>query len=508
MSAAADAYSRLEDRFRRIRAIGDAEALLHWDLATMMPKGGAEARADQLAVLKSLRHELLTQPDTADWLAAAVDGADDASAGDLDDWQRANLLEMQRAHAHATALAPALVEALSRATSACEAAWREAKADSDFARVRQPLAALLALVQEVAAAKAERLGLSPYDALLDEYEPGGRAAEIDGVFARLAAFLPAFLGRVMERQASLPATAQPRGPFPVDTQRRVAIALMERLGFDFHHGRLDVSLHPFCGGTPDDVRITTRYNDADFRPALMGVLHETGHALYERGLPARWRGQPVGDARGMVLHESQSLLIEMQVCRSPEFLAFAAPLLRSAFGSGNGDDDAWRPEVLYRHYTRVEPGYIRVDADEVTYPAHVILRYRLERAMLAGDLAVNELPAAWADGMRLLLGLVPADDRQGCLQDIHWYDGAWGYFPTYTLGAIAAAQIYQAACRAVPGIPAAIAGGDFASLLVWLRTHVHSLASRFSTPELLTRATGRPLDPAAFEAHLERRYLS
>ncbi|MCU0839541.1 MAG: carboxypeptidase M32, partial [Rhodospirillales bacterium] len=209
MSAAADAYRRLEDRFRRIRAIGDAEALLHWDLATMMPKGGAEARADQLAVLKSLRHELLTQRSTADWLAAAVDGANGAGADGLDDWQRANLREMQRAHAHATALAPALVEALSRATSACEAAWREAKADSAFARVRQPLAALLALVREVAAAKADRLGLTPYDALLDEYEPGGRAAEIDGIFARLAAFLPAFLGRVMERQASLPAAPQP-----------------------------------------------------------------------------------------------------------------------------------------------------------------------------------------------------------------------------------------------------------------------------------------------------------
>jgi carboxypeptidase Taq len=499
VTRALSAYHRLEARFRRIRAIGDAEAVLHWDLATMMPKGGASARADQLAVLKSLRHEILTHAETAALLAEAE--AD--SANDLDDWQRANLAEMARAHAHATALTPDLVEAASRAASACETAWREAKAEKDFSLVRAPLDALLARVRDVATAKAERLGLSPYDALLDEYEPGGRSAEIDRHFARLSALLPDVLRRAQARQAGLPAVPEPQGPFPIDVQRRLAIALMERLGFDFHHGRLDVSLHPFCGGTPDDVRITTRYNEEDFRPALMGVLHETGHALYERGLPERWRGQPVGEARGMVLHESQSLLIEMQVCRSREFLSFLAPLLRDAFG----DDPAWHAEALFRYYTRVQPSFIRVDADEVTYPAHVILRYRLERALLAGDLPVIDLPEAWNAGMQELLGLRPPDDSLGCLQDIHWYDGAWGYFPTYTLGAMAAAQLYAAACAAEPDVPAALRRGDFAPLLSWLRTHVHAAASRYSTHDLLLRATGRPLDTEAFEAHLARRYL-
>jgi carboxypeptidase Taq len=279
---------------------------------------------------------------------------------------------------------------------------------------------------------------------------------------------------------------------------------MEALGFDFHHGRLDVSLHPFCGGTPDDVRITTRYDDEDFRRALMGVLHETGHALYERGLPAEWRGLPVGEARGMVLHESQSLLIEMQVCRSRRFLHYAAPLLRKVLGGGG---PAWDAENLYRHYTRVEPGFIRVDADEVTYPAHVILRYELERAMLAGDLAPADLPGAWSEGMRRLLGLSPPTDRLGCLQDIHWYDGAWGYFPTYTLGAIAAAQIFQAALGADPTISEGIERGDFLPFLSWLRPRIHAQASRLSTRELLIETTGRPLDPATFKAHLERRYL-
>jgi len=492
------AYPALQERFRRLGALRDAEAMLHWDLATMMPKGGAEARGEQLAVLKAMRHGLLVAAETGERLAAA---AEDPG---LDPWQRANVREMRRQWTHATALSEAQVEALSRASTACEQAWRRARAESDFPRVLPHLAHLLGLVREAAQAKAEKLGLSPYDALLDEFEPDGRSAEIDALFADLGAFLPGFLAEVVERQAKAPPAPEPAGPFPIEAQRAAGLRLMTALGFDFDYGRLDVSLHPFCGGTPDDVRITTRYDEADFRPALMGVLHETGHALYERGLPLPWRSQPVGEARGMVLHESQSLLIEMQVCRSRPFLAFAAPLLREAFG---GAGPAWEVENLYRHYTRVEPGFIRVDADEVTYPAHVILRYELERAMIAGDLAPADLPGAWGDGFRRLLGITPPDDRRGCLQDIHWYDGAWGYFPTYTLGALAAAQLFAAAVAAVPAIPDDITAGRFAPLLGWLRSHLHGKGSSASTRTLLTEATGRPLDTAAFRAHLRRRYL-
>jgi carboxypeptidase Taq len=282
------------------------------------------------------------------------------------------------------------------------------------------------------------------------------------------------------------------------------VRLMERIGFDFDHGRLDISLHPFCGGTPDDVRITTRYEEDDFDRALQGVLHETGHAMYERGLPEAWRRQPVGRARGMSLHESQSLLVEMQVCRSREFQVFAAPILRAVFGA---DGPAWAADNLYRLGTRVERSLIRVDADEVTYPAHVILRYRLERALLAGELALKDLPVAWNDGMRALLGIVPPDDRLGCLQDIHWFEGAFGYFPTYTLGAMTAAQLFAAAKRADPAILPGIEKGAFAPLMAWLRANVHAKASRFTTAEIITAATGRPLDPAVFERHLRARYL-
>jgi carboxypeptidase Taq len=279
---------------------------------------------------------------------------------------------------------------------------------------------------------------------------------------------------------------------------------MAAVGFDFEHGRLDTSLHPFCGGVPEDVRITTRYDEHDFMKALMGVLHETGHAMYERGLPAAWRLQPIGAAPSMALHESQSLLIEMQACRSPAFVGFMAPLARETFG---GDGPAWTTENLVRVYNRVAPGFIRVDADEVTYPAHVILRYRLERRLIAGEMELDDLPGAWNAGMRELLGVTPPDDRLGCLQDIHWYDGAWGYFPTYTLGAIAAAQLFAAATAAAPDIPAALGRGDFRPLMAWLRENVHAWGAYHATDDLLEHATGRPLDPKTFEAHLQARYL-
>jgi len=279
---------------------------------------------------------------------------------------------------------------------------------------------------------------------------------------------------------------------------------MEQIGFDFEHGRLDVSAHPFCGGTPDDVRITTRYDESDFARALMGVLHETGHALYQRGLPAQWRLQPVGRARGMAVHESQSLFLEMQVCRSRAFLTFAAPILRETFAD---DGPGWDADALHRRQICVKRSLIRVDADEVTYPSHVILRYRLERAMIAGDLVPADLPGAWADGLRQLLGIVPANDREGCLQDIHWYDGVWGYFPTYTLGALIAAQLFEAAREAIPDVLVAIGRGEFAPLLGWLRERVHSKGSLLSTSELVENATGRPLGTASFERHLHDRYL-
>jgi carboxypeptidase Taq len=406
--------------------------------------------------------------------------------------------------AHATAVPSDLVAASSKACTDGEMVWRKARAASDFAAMLPALTKILALQREIAAAKAAAFGMAPYDALLDGYEPGGSTATIDRLFGELAAVLPGMIDAAITRQEKRGAPLQPAGPFAIAAQRALGLDLMKRLGFDFAHGRLDISAHPFTGGTPRDVRITTRYDEEDFRQALMGVLHETGHALYELGLPGAWARQPVGEARGMSLHESQSLLIEMQVCRGHEFLTFAAPLIRQAFG---GQGPAWETENLYRLGTRVARSFIRVDADELTYPAHVMLRYRLERALIAGEMDVAELPREWNKGMRELIGVEPPDDARGCLQDIHWYDGAFGYFPTYTLGAMSAAQLFQAAKAADAAIPSGIAAGDFAPLLTWLRANVHAKASSRSTDRIMIEATGRALEAAPYLAHLRARYL-
>jgi carboxypeptidase Taq len=489
----------LEGRFRRLGLLGDAAAMLHWDQATMMPLGGAKARSDQQTELSLLCHEIATDPQLATWLDEA-----EGQAADLEFWQHANLREMRKVWRHQNAVAPDLVEAFSRACASCELIWREARPNDDFVLVRKALGEVVKLVREVAAAKSEAFGCSPYEALLDQFEPGGKTAEIDALFDAIANFLPELCDEVLERQAQRPAPFALRGPFPQAIQRELGENLMGALGFPFESGRLDVSLHPFSGGTPDDLRITTRYDEDDFTSALMGVLHETGHAMYEHGLPEAWRHQPVGQARGMAVHESQSLLVEMQVCRSREFIAFAGPRMRSAF---NAEGPEWADENLYALHTRVSRGLIRVDADEVTYPAHVILRYRLECALVAGELSVNDLPEAWGAVSEELLGVRSDSDRDGCLQDLHWFDGAFGYFPTYTLGAVTAAQLFTAAREDDPKIVPSIARGDFAPLFSWLRVHVHQRASSVSSREILEAATGAPLAITAFERHLRRRYL-
>jgi carboxypeptidase Taq len=494
-----EAYAELETRFSRMNALAEAGGVLNWDMATLMPKGGAAARSEQLAAIQVTCHQILTDPKLGDLFADA-----EARRGDLGPWQRANLHEMRRQWLHANAVPERLVESLSRATKRCEMAWREARPASDFAHVKPHLEEVLHLTRESARAKGEALGCAPYDALLDQFEPGFSSARIDEIFGRLAQWLPEVLPQVLDKQRAQESPQRPEGPFPQARQEQLGRRLMQAVGFDFDHGRLDVSLHPFCGGVPDDLRITTRYNESDFTNAIMGVLHETGHAMYERGLPAAWRRQPVGEARGMALHESQSLLIEMQACRSRGFMGFMAPIAQETLG---GQGAAWDPDNLYRLATQVAPDFIRVDADEVTYPAHVILRYRLETALIAGDMSLDDLPGAWNEGMRELLGITPPEDRLGCLQDIHWFDGAFGYFPTYTLGALAAAQLFEAATTAHPEIPDQLARGDFTTLLGWLRENVHGLGSSLDTDTILERATGAKLDETVFQRHIQRRYL-
>ena len=325
------------------------------------------------------------------------------------------------------------------------------------------------------------------------------------MFGDVKVWLPEFIQRADEIQTRK-TTITPQGHFAIAQQKELGLAVMRLLGFDFNHGRLDVSTHPFCGGVPSDVRITTRYDETDFMKALLGVIHETGHARYEQNLPVEWANLPVGEARSMGIHESQSLFMEMQLARSPEFTRLLAPIAAKLLG--REQDPAFSQQNLYAFNTRMKRGYIRVDADELTYPAHVILRYEIERALIEGDINVGDVPALWHEKMQSYLGLSTQENyRDGCMQDIHWPGGSFGYFPSYTLGAMYAAQEFAAAKRAIPDLQNKIITGDLAPLFTWLKENIWSKASFLTTDELITAATGEPLNASYFKQHLEQRYL-
>lgn len=494
-------YTNLTEHFRRISQFDELGAIVHWDQAVNMPPAAGARRAEAVAALARLQHDLVADPRLDDWLAAAR--KDEA----LSPWERANLEEMARLHVRATALPAALVESTTSACQLSEQAWRRYRAENDFDTYAPYLEQVVHGQREVAAALSDKLGLSPYDSLMDAYEPKMASAMIDEAFAPLREFLPTFIDEALEKQAAKE-FIEPKGPFPIDRQRDLARRMMAAVGLDMGRARLDESHHPFCGGVPSDVRITNRYREDEFLSGLMGVLHEAGHGKYEQGLPQDYVDQPVGKARGMVVHESQSLLQEMQVSRGKAFTTFLATRIRDTFPEHvDRQPEAYSVENLHRLQTRVRRGFIRVDADEVTYPAHIMVRYDLERDLIAGRLQVRELPEAWNERMTTYLGLrTLGNDKNGCLQDVHWPAGAFGYFPLYTLGAMVAAQLFSAARARLPDLDDDLERGDLGPLDAWLRTNVWSRGSSLSVTEMLVEATGQPLDPHVFIDHLKTRY--
>jgi carboxypeptidase Taq len=491
------AYDALVAAHRTLDRYAHLAAIVSWDRHTMMPPGGHGARAAAEAELDMLMHRQRTDPRLADWLA-------EAAQAPLAPEARANLREMRRDWIDANALPTALVEARSLAASRCEHDWRRQRPANDWPGFLENFRPLLALVREEADRLAQHTGLAPYDALLERYEPGMRAERIDSLFGELKTFLPDMVAAACARQQARPLRL-PEGPFARERQHALCRAVLDLFGFDWSAGRLDESAHPFTGGVREDVRITTRYDAADCLQALMATIHECGHARYSHQLPAAWAGQPVGRARSFGIHESQSLFFELQLARSPACARLLSPLLIEHLGP----QPAFEPDNLYRLLTRVRPGKIRVAADELTYPAHVILRYEIEQALVTGQMAPEDIPAAWDAGMASLLGVdTRGDHRDGCLQDVHWSKGSFGYFPCYTLGALYAAQ-WAAAMRAeMPEVDARIEAGDLAPVFDWLARHIWSQGSRWETDELARRASGTPLQVGHLRAHLAARYLS
>ncbi len=490
-------YAKLKERFKRISALEHMANIADWDRSVFMPSGGAEARGEALAEVGGFMHELTCDPQVSEWLESAKNE-------NLDSWNTANLRHIERAHKLSTAVSTDVVSRKIALGVRCGQAWETLRPQNNWQDFLPLLKDVVDVSREEAAQRAQSTKLSAYQSLVDLYSPGQKVEEIEIIFARLKEFLLQTIQKITEKQKTEP-HYQLLGPFNIEKQKQLCLETMQILGFDFKRGRLDVSHHPFCGGVSRDVRITTRYAEHDLAESLMGVIHETGHASYEQGLPQLWAGQPVGTALGMTLHESQSLLFEMQMARSPEFLGLISPLLTKIFGARENE---FSTHNLAHAFTRVQPDYIRTSADEVTYPLHVVLRFEIEKDLIEGRMDVKDLPEVWNLKMQKYLGVDTTQNyKDGCMQDMHWAFGSFGYFPSYTLGALTAAQLFAKAKQQMPSLMSDISRGDLTGLHQWLQQKIWSQASLLSKTDLLIAATGEDLNPQYFIDHVNARYL-
>ena len=498
MSNIRKTYERLIGMRREIAVLESCACLLQWDQETCLPREGASFRADQLALLARLAHEKSVSPQFGECLAACEKGglaADPLSA------EAVNLREIRHRYDKKVKLPERLVEELAHTAALAHPAWVEARRQRKFELFRPWLEKLVRLKREQAAA----LGFSGslYDGLLDDYEPGETQAHLEILFPALREGLV----RLLEKISGAP--RQPddsvlRGSFPLEKQKEFGRMASAAIGFDFDRGRLDEVVHPFCLHIgPGDTRITTRYSEERFGEAFFGILHESGHGLYEQGLPTEQFGTPLGESVYLGIHESQSTLWETLIGRDLPFWKHFFPLAQKFFPGSLGQVGL---ESFLRAINFVRPSFIRVSADEVSYHLHIILRFELEKALIAGELAPADVPAAWNGRFKELLGLEVPDDSSGCLQDVHWSAGLFGYFPTYSLGYLNAAQFYVALKRDLPGLEEDLARGKFSPVREWLREKIHCQGMRYRPAELIRKVTGEPLSTRPLLAYLEKKF--
>lgn len=487
-----DAYEELLDRLKDIDLIGQIGGLISWDQEVIMPPKAASLRAEQLAWISKAGHESLTDQKIGELLTQLE------SDKSLDEVGLANVRLARESYDRATKLPTEFVEEMAKHRSRAQISWTEARSKDDFSIFRDDLAKAI----ELARRKADYLGYEDlrYDALLDLYETGLTVARVDPLFAGLRDNVAPLIREVLESGKRPDTSWIDDNSWPQPAQEQLSQSVAEAIGFDFDAGRRDASTHPFCGGpNPDDVRWTTRYNESDPFGSLYGSMHETGHGTYEQGRRRDIDFQPAGQANGLGVHESQSRLWENQVGRSREFCEWALPLWKKCFPEnmkGVGVEELWQAVNL------VEPSLIRVEADEATYNLHIMIRYEIEKMLIGGSLEVDDLPDAWDDMYDEFLGIRAPNRALGVLQDIHWSMGAFGYFPTYTLGNLYAAQLLEAARSDLPEHDLQISRGDFVPLLSWMREHVHNRGSIIKPARLIEEATGRTPSPDAFVRYL------
>jgi carboxypeptidase Taq len=494
MSDPTDRLTELRERLAVRAHLDQTASLLQWDESVHMPPGGSAARGAQMATVARLAHEQLTDPRLRELLASL-------EAGELDDDGAALVRETRRQVDRAHRVPAELVGALALQRVRARGAWASAREADDFAAFAPHLGAMVELQRAYAAALDDTVGA--YDALHDQYERGSTAALVEEVFGPLRGEVTGLLREIQASEVR-PDVGILRRDFPEDAQEAFVVATAGALGYDFQRGRLDRTAHPFATRIgPGDVRITTRFHRQHLNAALFSTIHEAGHAMYEQNLPEAHADTPLGEAVSLGVHESQSRLYENQIGRSADFWAGAYPGLRAAFPGTLDDVDL---DAFVAAINDVRPTHIRVESDEVTYHLHVMLRFDLERALIDGSLDVADLPGAWNDLSRDLLGIVPPDDRLGCLQDVHWSLGLFGYFPTYTLGTLLSAQLWEAMARDLGDVGELLRAGRFAQILAWLVDKVHRHGSRYTPQELVTRATGSRLSAEPYLRYVRAKY--
>jgi len=488
------AFDSLLPRMQELRDLANVIQLLSWDQETFLPPKGLAVRGAQLSTLQGLYHDRLVDPRLGELLAKAHS---EAPQGD----PRAMLQELERERNRAVKIPEKLVRALADAQSEGLAAWRQARNEKRFSVLAPALKRLLSLRQEEADALA--LGNERYDSLLDRYEPGMTVERLHPILDRVGQRLAVIVRAIASQPPERPAEWESR-VFPVDAQWDFTLLLLKAMGFDLSAGRQDRSIHPFTSSTdPTDVRLTTRLDERNPLSAIFSTLHEGGHGLYEQGFEPCMSRTPLAEGGSMGPHESQSRLWENQVGRSRAFWAFFFPQLKTFFPQALQDVEL---DGFYKSVNRVKPTLIRTESDEVTYNLHIVLRFQLERAMLNGDLAVDDVPGAWSEKMQALLGIRPAHDVEGALQDIHWSTAEFGYFPTYTLGNLYAASLFAAARRARPSLMDELSRGELLPLLAFLRDTVHRHGSRNTAEERVTQVTGRGLHEEDFFDYLREKF--
>jgi carboxypeptidase Taq len=493
-------YFELENIFQEASDLNNILKISQWDFATKLKKGSAISRQKEMATLAATIHKIKSNSNIENLIERSLQEQEF-----LNKWQKSNLLLIKKQFDGSKIIPVKMIQDYNEESSRCEFLWRDCRKNNDFKSLAPHFDKLFSLARKIVTIKSDHFGIPKYDILIDQFDPERKFGDLKPIFQQIKRKLPDLINKIIEKQSAekfIPLKEK----IDKGTQRKIEIRLMEIMGFNLLKGRLDESSHPFCGGSEDDTRITTTYHEQDFLNSSYSVIHELGHGLYQQNLPVKYRGQPVGEFKGFSFHESQSRIMEVQIGTSPAFLEFYAKLIRDEFGVKGEEYNA---ENIFKLKTRVKPGLIRIDADEVTYPMHVILRSEIEEKIINTEIKAIDIPDIWNKKMQEYLGIMPDCYSNGCLQDMHWPSGLFGYFPCYIVGSLIASMLMKKIRYENCSVNDQIEAGDFKKINSYLNTNLREFGSIYSSSDLLLKSTGeKSLNTDTFFEHIKEKYIN